>query len=459
MRTRMLSFSSYRILTPLAVTVALVVAAATVDTRAEDWPQWRGPAGTGVSTEQSLPDRWSDTEGVAWKARLRGVGVSSPVVSGDRVFVTSQIGAGVRREGNHPTLVQDGSASSRGERGLATAAGGAAEGDGRIRFLVEAFARTDGRSLWTFELPASEARPAVHDKHNLASASPVTDGTRVYAVFGTGQIVAVDMKGARVWQRDLAAEYGAWQINWGHGSSPIVYRDTVILPCFHEPTSYLIALDARTGATRWKVDRGSKVVSYSTPLVVQAATGDELVLNTSEALEAFDPASGKALWRITEPSRFAIPMPVHHDGVLYASRGYRSGPYAAIKVGGRGDIAASHVLWKVPTGAPDISSLVYHEGLLYMAADVGVVTCIDAKTGERVWQERLEGVFTASPVAAAGKIYLVSESGETIVLRPGRKADVIARNTLNGRLLASPAISGGRLFLRTDDTLIAIGKS
>jgi outer membrane protein assembly factor BamB len=432
-----------------------MVVAAQMETRAEDWPQWRGPAGTGVSTEQSLPERWSDTEGVAWKARLRGVGVSSPVVSGDRVFVTSQVGAGVRREGNHPTLVQDGSASARGERGLA--AGAAADGDGRVRFLVEAFARTDGRSLWTFELPASDARPAVHDKHNLSSASPVTDGTHVYAVFGTGQMVAVDMNGKRVWQRDLAAEYGAWQINWGHGSSPIVYRDTVILPCFHEPASYLIALDARTGATRWKVDRGSKVVSYSTPLVVRAQTGDELVLNTSEALEAYDPASGKVLWRLTEPSRFAIPMPVHHDGVLYASRGYRSGPYAAIRVGGRGDIASSHVVWKVPTGAPYISSLVYHEGLLYMAADVGVVTCIDAKTGERVWQERLEGVFTASPVAAAGKIYLVSESGETIVLRPGRKADVIARNTLNGRLLASPAISNGRLFLRTDDTLIAIG--
>ena len=465
MRMRMpsiLPFRRYRNVARLApITIAtMLAAAASVETRAEaeDWPQWRGPAGTGVSTEQSLPERWSDTENVAWKAKLRGVGVSSPVVSGDKVFITSQIGAGVRREGNHPTLVQGGNASAQGERGLAQAAG-AAPGDGRIRFLVEAFARTDGRSLWAFELPASDARPAVHDKHNLASASPVTDGTRVYAVFGTGQMVAVDMKGARVWQRDLAAEYGAWQINWGHGSSPIVYRDTVILPCFHEPTSYLIALDAKTGATRWKADRGSKIVSYSTPLVVSAPTGDELVLNTSEALEAYDPATGKELWRLTEPSRFAIPMPVHHDGVLYASRGYRSGPYAAIKVGGRGDIASSHVLWKIPTGAPYISSLVYHDGLLYMAADVGVVTCVEAKTGERVWQERMEGVFTASPVAADGKIYLVSESGETIVLRPGRKADVIARNTLNGRLLASPAISRGRLFLRTDDALIAIGSS
>jgi outer membrane protein assembly factor BamB len=445
-RVRMLSFTWDR----MAMLVAAVVAAAGVHARAEDWPQWRGPVGTGVSAEQSLPVRWSDTEGIAWKARLRGVGVSTPVVSGDRVFVTSQAGTGLRREGNHPTLVQDGSARDRGERNLATS------GDGRVRFLVEAFARTDGRPLWTFELPASDTLPAVHDKHNLASASPVTDGTRVYAVFGTGQIVAVDMNGARVWQRDLAADYGAFQINWGHGSSPIVYRDTVILPCYHEPASYLIALDARTGATRWKVDRGKNVLSYSTPLVIPAASGDELVLNTSEALEAYDPATGKTLWRLNEPSRFAIPMPVHHDGVVYASRGYRSGPYAAIKVGGRGDIAGSHVLWKVPTGAPYISSLVYHDGLLYMAADVGVVTCIDAKSGERVWQERLEGVFTASPVAADGKIYLVSESGETIILRPGRKADVIARNRIDGRLLASPAISRGHVFLRTDDSLIAV---
>jgi outer membrane protein assembly factor BamB len=440
----------------IAWAAAIVVTAATGQAQAQDWPQWRGPAGTGVSTEQSLPERWSDTDGIAWKARLRGVGVSSPVVWGDRIFVTSQIGTGARREGNHPTLVQTGSASEHGERNLGTAA---AAGDGRVRFLIEAFARTDGKPLWAFELPATDSLPAVHDKHNLASASPVTDGTRVYAVFGTGQMVAVDMKGAQVWKRDLAAEYGAFQINWGHGSSPIVYRDTIILPCYHEPSSYLIALDAKTGATRWKVDRGSKIVSYSTPLVVPAATGDELVLNTSEALEAYDPATGKSLWRLNEPSRFAIPMPVYNDGVIYASRGYRSGPYAAIKVGGRGDIAKSHVVWNVPTGAPYISSLVYHDGLLYMAADVGVVTCVDAKTGERVWQERMEGVFTASPVAADGKVYLVSESGETIVLRPGRKSHVIARNRIDGRLLASPAVSRGRLFLRTDDALIAIGGS
>jgi outer membrane protein assembly factor BamB len=149
---------------------------------------------------------------------------------------------------------------------------------------------------------------------------------------------------------------------------------------------------------------------------------------------------------------------MHHDGVIYLSRGYRSGPYAALRPGGRGDISKSHVVWHVPTGAPYISSLVHYNGLIYMAGDVGVVTCVDAKTGERVWRERLGGVYTASPVAADGKVYLLSESGETIVLRAGRKPDVLARNTINGRLLASPAISGGRLFIRTDDQVVAVGR-
>jgi outer membrane protein assembly factor BamB len=404
-----------------------------------------------VSAERALPLHWSEKEGIAWRAPLGGAGVSTPIVWRDRVFVTSQSGAGVRRDGNHPTLVQSGSAREAGERALSRS--GDAE---RIRFFIEAFGRGDGRHLWSFELPAEGTPPAVHEKHNLASASPVTDGERVYAVFGTGQLVAVDTSGRRVWHRNLAVEHGPFQINWGHGSSPIVYKDLLILPCYHEPQSYLLAVDAKTGATRWRADRGGKIVSYSTPIVISTPGGDELVLNTSAAIEAYRPATGEALWRIDEESRFAIPMPVHDGGVVYASRGYRSGPYLAVRPGGRGDVAASHVQWKVPTGAPYISSLVYADGLLFMAGDVGVVTCVDAKTGERVWQERIEGIFTASPIAAGGRIYLVSETGETIVLRAGRKPEVLARNRIDARLLASPALSGGLLFLRTDDQLIAI---
>jgi outer membrane protein assembly factor BamB len=429
--------------------IVLSVGLLGVTAHADNWPQWRGPSGTGVSTERGLPLKWSDGDGVAWKAAIRGTGVSSPIVWNDRVFVTSQLGTVARREGNHPTLVQDGTAREAGERSLRAASG-------KLTFLIEAFVRTDGRSLWAFELPAEGTPPPVHEKHNLASASPVTDGERVYAVFGTGQVVAVDMQGKRVWHRNLAAEHGPFEINWGHGSSPIVYNDLVILPCYHEPQSYLLAMDARTGATRWKIDRGGKVVSYSTPIVIRGGDGDELVLNTSEALEAYRPATGEALWRVTETSRFAIPMPVHDAGVIYASRGYRSGPYLAVRAGGRGEVTPSHVLWKSPTGAPYISSLVYADGLLFMAGDVGVVTCIDAKTGERVWQERTGGIFTASPVAADGRIYLFSEPGETIVMRAARKPEVLARNRVDARLLASPAFSNGWIFFRSDDQIIAV---
>lgn len=435
------------------LTLCVLVMVATVPTYADNWPQWRGPSGSAVSTERNLPERWDETTGIAWTAPLRGRGISTPVVWGDSVFITSQVGTSALREGNHPTLVQGGGAEDAGERALGV--DGAAR-EGKVLFLVEAFGRDDGRPLWTFELPAEGELPAVHEKHNLASASPVTDGERVYAIFGTGQMVAVDMSGKRVWHRNLAAEYGAFQINWGHGSSPIVYKDLVILPCYHEPASYLLALDRRTGETRWRAEQESKVLSYSTPLVVERTGGDELVLNTSDGIEAYDPATGKALWHMDEPNRFPIPTPVHHDGVVYTSRGYRSGPYAAIRTGGRGDIDESHVLWKVPTGAPYIASLVYYDGLLYMAGDVGVVTCVDAKTGERVWQERIDGIFTASPIAGDGKIYLVSETGETIIMRAGRTPDVLARNRIDGRLLASPAISGGWLFLRTDDSLVAV---
>jgi outer membrane protein assembly factor BamB len=190
---------------------------------------------------------------------------------------------------------------------------------------------------------------------------------------------------------------------------------------------------------------------------VPTPQGTELVVNSSTGIEAYDAATGAPLWHFDEPNQFPIPVAMHHDGVIYLSRGYRSGPYAAIRPGGRGDITKTHVLWHVRTGAPYTSSLVHYDGLLYMAGDVGVITCIDAKTGALVWRERLGGVYTASPVAADGKIYFMSESGETIVLRAGRKPEVIARNPIGGRVLASPAISSGRIFIRTDDHLVAVG--
>ena len=423
---------------------------------AADWPHWRGPHATGTTTERNLPVRWSATENVIWKAPIAGLGVSTPIVSGDRVFVTSQIGSGIRQPGNHPRLVQGGGAAEAGERELG-ASRKPPVADDRTFFVVESFHRADGRRLWEYRVQADGPLPGVHDKHNLASPSPVTDGQMVYAWFGTGQIVALDMSGKRVWQRHLGKEIAPFDVIWGHSSSPVIYGDLLILLCDHEPASYLLAVDKKTGEQRWRADRGKGRLSYSTPLVVDTPTGPELIVNSSERVDAYEPKTGTLLWYTGGTNRFPIPMPVFHDGLIYMSRGYRSGPYMAIRPGGRGDISKSHVVWEASTGAPYISSLVYDAGLIYMATDVGGVTVVDAKTGQRVSQQRIDGIFSASPVAADGKIFLVSETGETIVMQSGRTPTVLARNDLGERAMASPAISNGRIYIRTDDHLYSIG--
>ena len=435
---------------------AVLVVGSIVPLSAENWPNWRGPASTGVSPEASLPVRWSDTENIAWKASIRGMGISSPIVWGNSVFVTSQLGTGVARSG--PRLVQGEDAAAAGERALGGAASGAiATGTPTTTFLVSAFDKASGKNLWEYEVPSEGPLPEVHEKHNLATSSPVTDGQRVYAWFGTGQIVALDMSGKLVWKRNLA-EYGRFGINWGHGSSPVIYKDTLILLCYHaNPASYILAVDSATGNNKWKAD-STGGLSYSTPFVIETAGGPELIVNSGEGISAHSLSNGEKLWYINETNRFPIPVATQQDGIIFLSRGYRSGPYMAIRPGGKGDVESTHVLWKVPTGAPYISSIIQYDGLIYMIGDVGVATVVDAKTGTRVWQERIGGVYSASPIAGDGKVYFFSENGETIVLSAGRAPDILSRNKIDARVLGSPAISGGRMFIRSDNTLFAIGK-
>jgi outer membrane protein assembly factor BamB len=361
----------------------------------------------------------------------------------------------VRRPGNHPRLVQGGDASALGERAIEAVPGGDAS---KTFFLVEAFSRADGKRVWERRIEAEGELTPVHDKHNLASPSPVSDGSLVYAWFGTGQIVALDQKGAIVWQRHLGKEIGPFDIQWGHGSSPVLYRDLLILLCDHTSASYVLALDKTTGKERWKTDRGKGRSSYSTPLVVEGSFGAELIVNSSERIDTYDPRTGAFLWHVGESNRFPIPSPVFHDGVIYASRGYRSGPYMAIRPGGRGDISTTRMVWQVATGAPYVSSLLYYDGIVYMANDVGVLTAVDAASGERIWQERVDGVFSASPVAGGGHVYFVSENGETVVVKAGRPPQVIGRNPIGERAVASPAISNGQVFIRTDSHVFAIGR-
>jgi outer membrane protein assembly factor BamB len=425
---------------------------------AGDWPQWRGPAGNAVSDESGLPVRWSNSEHLRWKASLAGLGASSPVVWGDRVFVTSQEGIVPVAQGTQPLLSRDDADLARQEKPIGSRQPRESDSNGDVRLIVEAFRVSDGTRLWYYSVRATGEFPALHEKHNLATPTPLTDGTLVYAWFGNGQIVALDMGGHVVWSRHLGLEYSSFNTPWGHGSSPALYRDMLILLCDHSESSYLLALDRTTGRERWKADRGKGRVSHSTPLIVKGPERDELIVNSSERIDAYDPQNGELLWYAGSQRQTPIPSPVFHNGVIYLSRGYRNSDFLAIRAGGRGEVTNTNVLWLASRGASYVPSILYYDGLLYVTNEVGVVTCAEAETGKTVWRQRLGGIFFASPVAGDGKVYMVSETGETYVLRAGRTADLLAKNELDERMLASPAISKGHLFLRSDGALFCIGE-
>jgi outer membrane protein assembly factor BamB len=424
---------------------------------AGDWPQWRGPSSNAISDESGLPTRWSAGEHIKWKVPLAGFGASSPIVSGDRVFVTSQQGLVPVAQGIQPLLARDDQDLSRQENPIGGRRSKAADSKGEVTLVVEAFRKSDGAQLWKFRLQATGEFPQLHEKHNLATPTPVTDGTLVYAWFGNGQIVALDMNGSVVWNRHLGREYSSFITPWGHGGSPILYKDMLLLLCDHSESSYILALDKATGKERWKVDRGKGRISHSTPVVIQTPERDELIVNSSERIDALNPQNGALLWHADSQRQTPIPSPVFHKGVIYLSRGYRNSDFLAIRPGGKGDVSETNILWRASSGASYVPSILYYDGLLYITNEVGIVTCADAETGKTVWRQRLGGIFFASPVAGDGKVYMVSETGETFVLRAGRTAEILSKNELDERILASPAISNGHLFLRSDGTLFCIG--
>jgi outer membrane protein assembly factor BamB len=426
---------------------------------AEDWPQWRGPSSDGVSNDSGLPTHWSDSENIVWNAELAGFGTSSPIVWGDRVIVTSQKGRVPIVEGMQPQLARDDQELASRENPI----GGRSEQAGRegdeVSLIVEAFRRSDGSRLWEYRAQATGELPQLHEKHNLATPTPVTDGKLIYAWFGSGQLFALDMGGKLVWKRHIGKEYFPFTTRWGHGSSLTLHKDTLFLLCYHYENSYLLALDKSTGKELWKnLERGTEKISHCTPLVIQGPAGEELIVNASTRIEAFDPATGKLLWYAGSQRQTPIPSPVFHNGIIYMVRGYRNSDFLAIRPGGRGDVTSSHILWRAPRGASYVPSILYYQGLIYVTNEIGIVTCADAENGSTVWRKRLGGIFFASPVAGDGKVYMISETGETFVLKAGREAEILAKNSLDARIIASPAISNGKLFLRSDGALYCIGK-
>jgi outer membrane protein assembly factor BamB len=395
--------------------------------RADNWPDWRGPARQGHSTERELPLRWSATENVRWKVPLPDDGNSTPVVWGNRIFLTQAVGKGVNS-----------------------------------RRMIWCLDRADGKKLWEKGVTYPEKEPT-HATNPYCSASPATDGERVVVSFGSAGMYCYDFEGKELWTKDL----GKLEHIWGNASSPILHGDLAILWCGPGERQYLLAVNKRTGAEVWRHDEpggasglgGNKswVGSWSTPIIVRVGDHDELVLSVPEKLKGFDPATGKELWSCAGLGKLVYTSPVHADGIVVAMSGY-GGPALACRLGGRGDVTQTHRLWRHPRATQRIGSPAIIGGLVYLVEESGVPRCYELKTGKEIWQvaERQSGTTWSSAVAAGGRLYVASHSGDTVVLRADPKFERLARSSLGERVLSSVAVSDGELFIRSYKNLWCI---
>jgi len=409
----------------------LFLLAAIPSLRADNWSAWRGPNGDGVCTERNLPLTWSATDNVRWKVAMPASCNSTPIIWGNRVFLTQGLD------------------------------------DGKRRALI-ALDRQDGKKLWQREL-ACETIETSHKQNPPCSASPVTDGEAVYAWFASAGVVAYDFQGKELWHRD----FGPVVSRWGNGSSPVLYKDLLIV--FHgpgEPNTFLIALDKRTGKTVWKSDEkaiNSQVFGcWSTPIVIKTAGRDELILplpgdevGGEGYFKAYDPATGKHLWTCKGLGNEIYAMPAVNEArdLIVGICGH-NGPLLAVKPGGSGDVTATHRVWRQAGKNPQrVGSGVFHKDRFFLADAPGFIECLDPKTGEPFWKERVEGNLWGSMLVADGKLYVTSLEGETFVLAAGEKFEVLSRNKLGEPIYAAPAVSNGEIFLRGYQNLYCIRDS
>ncbi|HUQ92482.1 MAG TPA: PQQ-binding-like beta-propeller repeat protein [Bryobacteraceae bacterium] len=398
--------------------------------RGENWPQWRGPNLDGSSGEKNLPVKWSKTENVTWRIDMPSRSGSTPIIWGEKIFLN------------------------------------VADGDNLELWCLH---REKGNVLWKRPIAGGNFKI---NKQNMSSPSPVTDGKNVYVLIGTGIMKGFDFEGKELWIRDIQKDYGKFGLNWGYGSSALLYADALYVPVMHgmktDDPSYVLRIDTKTGKTLAKVERPTKAQvespdSYTTPAVVKAGNRTELILTGGDLVTAHDLTTLQELWRadVLNPTNYAmnriIASPLVKDGLVYASS--RVKPFVALKPGGKGDVSRSAVLWTYDKG-PDVPTPVSDGKLLFIANDRGILSCLDAKTGEEIWgsQRIAAAIYSSSPVLADGKVYITNEEGTTTVIRAGRQFEVLAENKLEEYTLSSPAISQGQIFLRTEKGLYCIGQ-
>jgi outer membrane protein assembly factor BamB len=400
--------------TPWIVLVATITA---WPARGENWPAWRGPEGLGITADHGFPLTWSATENVRWKAPLPGAGNSTPIVWDDRIFLTC------------PTE------------------------EGKRRWLM-CFDRADGRLIWQREHRYAEEE-TTHRDNPFCSGSPVTDGMLVYADFGSAGVVAYDLQGNPAWRRDL----GTLTHVWGKASSPVLYRDLLIVYRGPGEPTHLVALDKQTGETVWDVGERAKnspvFGSWSTPVILQSQGRDDLVLPLPEEIKGFDPLTGRERWRCAGLGTEVYAMPLVGDALVIAVSGH-NGPAIGVRLGGEGDVTESHRLWRQERSQQRVGSGVIHEGHLYLSNATGIVECFVASTGEPVWQERVGGTLWGSMLLADGRLYVTSLEGDTYVLAAQPRFQLLAKNSVGEHVKSALAASDGQLFLRSYTNLFCI---
>lgn len=386
---------------------------------AEDWEQWRGRDGNAVSTETGLPVAWSATMNVDWRTTIDGEGSSSPIVSNERVFVTSSFDFGRRR-------------------------------------AVHCLDALTGDPLWSREIEDQD--PEISSSlTGHAAATPAASQGCVVACFGRAGVVCYDFSGNRLWHVNL----GPFESELGLASSPRIEGQRVFLICDHDGDlprsfdSYLLALNLADGSTAWKVDRPGLYRSWSSPIVVRVGERQELIVNAQDELRAYDPDAGGLLWRVRGQTGWVTPSPVSGLGLVFADSG-KAGPVMAVRPGGTGDVTESRVVWQVDGAGPYVCSPLLYQEWLYVHGEQGVLTCYEARSGRVAYRQRLDGKFYASGVAGDGKLYLTNEAGTTYVIQSGGAFELVGENSLEEETLASPALSGRRLFLRTRQHLYCI---
>jgi outer membrane protein assembly factor BamB len=398
--------------------------------RAENWPQWRGPSLNGISTETNLPVKWSTTENIAWKLPMPTWSGSTPIVWGDRIFLN------------------------------------VAENGSLFLWSVD---RNKGEAIWKRHLSDGDHRQR---KQNMSTPSPVTDGTGVWVMTGTGILKAFDFNGKELWMRDIQKDYGRFGLNWGYGSSPMLFGDSLFVQVLHgmktDDPSYVLRISKANGRTIWRQERPTIAQrespdSYTTPAIVRHGNNLEIVITGGDAVTGHDVNTGKELWRadVLNPTNDLayriVASPVVHGELIIAPS--RERPMVVMRPGGRGDVASSHIMWQFQNG-PDVPTPVTDGTYVYVVNDRGIMWCLDAKTGKEIYgKQRLRpSTYSGSFTMADGKLYITNEDGLTTVLRTGPKFEILAENNFDDYTLSSPAVSEGQIFIRTTGALWAIGK-